>query len=177
MPSASWPPHPLAREDGAVARGLEISLGGTHRAGDLPLGCGQPRGWAALDPNGAGSSPVAWGATEEEARQRAVEACRNSVKDVCQRTRVHATSTRYLPLSAAHSRAVAVPQRLRPTAARRRRMCGRCLPALGIRIARSSTISRQQPARGSRRTRGYPRRPAKKASLRCQLKVRWAACP
>jgi len=76
-----------------------------------------------------------------------------------------------------HSRAVAVPQRLRPTAARRRRMCGRCLPALGIRIARSSTISRQQPARGSRRTRGYPRRPAKKASLRCQLKVRWAACP
>jgi hypothetical protein len=32
----------------------------------------QQRGWAALDPNGEGSSPVAWGASEEEARQRAV---------------------------------------------------------------------------------------------------------
>jgi len=32
--------------------------------------------WAALDPNSEGSAAVAWGATEEEARQRATEACK-----------------------------------------------------------------------------------------------------
>jgi hypothetical protein len=31
--------------------------------------------WAAIDPNSENSSPVVWGATEEEARQRAVAAC------------------------------------------------------------------------------------------------------
>jgi predicted RNase H-like HicB family nuclease len=36
--------------------------------------------WAAIDPNSEGSSPVAWGATEEEARQRAVEACKRVSK-------------------------------------------------------------------------------------------------
>ena len=35
----------------------------------------QPR-WAAVDPNSDGSSPVAWGASETEARQRASEACK-----------------------------------------------------------------------------------------------------
>lgn len=40
----------------------------------------QQRRWAALDSNGEGSSPVAWGATEEEARQRAVEACQKVSK-------------------------------------------------------------------------------------------------
>src|SRR5215831_6265442 len=40
----------------------------------------QQRRWAGLDPNGEGSSPVAWGATEEEARQRAVEACKKVSK-------------------------------------------------------------------------------------------------
>src|SRR5215831_10831098 len=40
----------------------------------------QQRRWAALDPNGEGSSPVAWGATEEEARQRALEACKKVSK-------------------------------------------------------------------------------------------------
>ncbi len=36
--------------------------------------------WAAIDPNSEASSPVAWGATEEEARQRAMEACKRVSK-------------------------------------------------------------------------------------------------
>ena len=36
--------------------------------------------WAAVDPNSEGSSPVVWGATEDEARQRAVEACKRVSK-------------------------------------------------------------------------------------------------
>jgi len=41
-----------------------------------PAPCAGQQRWAAVDPNGDGSSPVAWGATEAEARQRATEACR-----------------------------------------------------------------------------------------------------
>ena len=40
----------------------------------------QQRRWAALDANGEGTAPVMWGATEEEARQRAVEACKKVSK-------------------------------------------------------------------------------------------------
>jgi hypothetical protein len=40
---------------------------------------GQQR-WAAIDPNREASSAVAWGPTEKEARQRAVEACRRVSK-------------------------------------------------------------------------------------------------
>ena len=40
----------------------------------------QQRRWAALDPNSETSSPVAWGSTEEEARQRAIEACKRLSK-------------------------------------------------------------------------------------------------
>jgi len=40
----------------------------------------QQRRWAALDANGEGTAPVRWGATEEEARQRAVEACKKVSK-------------------------------------------------------------------------------------------------
>jgi hypothetical protein len=36
--------------------------------------------WAALDPNSESSSPVVWGATEDEARQRAVETCKRVSK-------------------------------------------------------------------------------------------------
>jgi hypothetical protein len=36
--------------------------------------------WAAVDPNSEGSSPVVWGATEDDARQRAVEACKRVSK-------------------------------------------------------------------------------------------------
>jgi hypothetical protein len=36
--------------------------------------------WAAIDPNHETSSPVAWGTTEDEARQRAVEACKRVSK-------------------------------------------------------------------------------------------------
>jgi hypothetical protein len=36
--------------------------------------------WAALDPNSESSSPVVWGATEDEARQKAVDACRRLSK-------------------------------------------------------------------------------------------------
>src|SRR4029450_6714348 len=40
---------------------------------------GQQR-WAAIDPNREGSSAVAWGPTETEARQRAVDACKRVSK-------------------------------------------------------------------------------------------------
>jgi hypothetical protein len=36
--------------------------------------------WAAIDPNREGSSPVAWGPTENEARQRAIDACKRVSK-------------------------------------------------------------------------------------------------
>jgi hypothetical protein len=36
--------------------------------------------WAAVDPNSETTSPVVWGATEDEARQRAVEACKRVSK-------------------------------------------------------------------------------------------------
>ena len=36
--------------------------------------------WAAIDPNSESSSPVVWGPTEDEARQRAVEACKRLSK-------------------------------------------------------------------------------------------------
>jgi len=74
---------------------LRVRLGGFLRKASrwlllalivLGMGAGsrsivaQQRRWAALDPNGEGTSPVAWGATEEEARQRAVEACKKVSK-------------------------------------------------------------------------------------------------
>jgi hypothetical protein len=40
----------------------------------------QQQRWAALDPNSESSSPVAWGATEAEARERAVDACKRVSK-------------------------------------------------------------------------------------------------
>jgi hypothetical protein len=40
----------------------------------------QQQRWAAIDPNSEGSSPVVWGATEDDARQRAVEACKRVSK-------------------------------------------------------------------------------------------------
>jgi hypothetical protein len=36
--------------------------------------------WAAVDPNSETSSPVVWGATEDEASQRAIEACKKLSK-------------------------------------------------------------------------------------------------
>jgi hypothetical protein len=40
----------------------------------------QQKRWAAVDPNSETSSPVAWGSTEVEARQRAIEACKRLSK-------------------------------------------------------------------------------------------------
>ena len=40
----------------------------------------QQKRWAAVDPNSETSSPVVWGTTEEEARQRAIEACKRVSK-------------------------------------------------------------------------------------------------
>jgi hypothetical protein len=50
----------------------------TLSAGSQPASAQQR--WAAIDPNSESSSPVAWGATEDEARQRAVEACKRVSK-------------------------------------------------------------------------------------------------
>jgi hypothetical protein len=46
-------------------------------AGPAPA---QQQRWAAIDPNNESSAPVVWGASEEEARQRAVEACKRISK-------------------------------------------------------------------------------------------------
>ena len=59
----------------AVLLALAAGMG----AGSLPALAQQQR-WAAVDPNSEGSSPVVWGATEDEARQRAVEACKRVSK-------------------------------------------------------------------------------------------------
>ena len=37
---------------------------------------GAPSRWAAVDPNSDATSPVAWGASQDEARRRASEACK-----------------------------------------------------------------------------------------------------
>jgi hypothetical protein len=39
-------------------------------------GVAQQKRWAAVDPNRETNAPVAWGATEDEARQRAIDACK-----------------------------------------------------------------------------------------------------
>ena len=45
-----------------------------------PVLAQQQKRWAAIDPNSESSSPVVWGANEDEARQRAVEACKRLSK-------------------------------------------------------------------------------------------------
>jgi hypothetical protein len=93
MPRARWPRRPLASADLGLLRKVLLRKALLRKASRwlwtalIVLGishsvAAQQRRWAALDPNGEGSSSVAWGATEEEARQRAVEACRN-VSQTC----------------------------------------------------------------------------------------------
>jgi hypothetical protein len=61
----------------AIVLGLVIAAS----AGMGPALLGQqPKRWAAIDPNSETSSPVVWGASEEEARSRAVEACKRVSK-------------------------------------------------------------------------------------------------
>jgi|GEM_PF-1521408 len=55
----------------AVAAGMVAPLAGA---------AAQQKRWAGLDPNSEASSPVAWGGSEEEARTRAIEACRRVSK-------------------------------------------------------------------------------------------------
>jgi hypothetical protein len=68
-----------------MLRGLASALAGGMLLLGLVFGLearsqpGQQR-WAAIDPNREASSAVAWGASEKEARQRAVEACRRVSK-------------------------------------------------------------------------------------------------
>jgi hypothetical protein len=45
-----------------------------------PAPAQQQKRWAAIDPNSEINSPVVWGANEEEARSRAVEACKRVSK-------------------------------------------------------------------------------------------------
>jgi hypothetical protein len=51
-------------------------------AATIAPGTAQQKRWAALDPNNETSSPVAWGANEEEARRKAIEACKR-VSETC----------------------------------------------------------------------------------------------
>ena len=52
----------------------------TAMAASLLSVAAQQKRWAAVDPNSETSSPVVWGATEDEARQRAIDACRRVSK-------------------------------------------------------------------------------------------------
>lgn len=60
-----------------IAALLAFSTGTVVLPVDAPA---QQQKWAALDPNSESTSPVAWGVTEDEARQRATEACRRVSK-------------------------------------------------------------------------------------------------
>ena len=77
--------RPFAQAD-KMAFGSLIVLGVGAQSHSVAA---QQRRWAALDANGEGSAPVMWGATEEEARQRAVEACKK-VSKTCADQPVHA---------------------------------------------------------------------------------------
>jgi len=56
------------------------AVAGTLASRPLAQEKAQEKRWAAIDPNSEASSPVAWGETEEQARQRAVEACKRASK-------------------------------------------------------------------------------------------------
>ena len=137
----------------------------------------QQRRWAALDANGEGSAPVMWGATEEEARQRAVEACKKVSKTCADGpASTHDLNEVFAIVCCTEPR-----RGCAASAAANRREAVKNVQEMfadaGYKDSRSSTICRQQPARGSRRVGGYSCLPAKKASPRCQLKVQWAASP
>jgi hypothetical protein len=57
---------------------VPLVLAAVMSAGSRPAQAQQR--WAAIDPNSESSSPVVWGASEDEARQRAVEACKRVSK-------------------------------------------------------------------------------------------------
>ena len=61
---------------------LAVVLGLTAAASIIlgPVLAQPQKRWAAIDPNSETSSPVVWGANEEEARSRAVEACKRISK-------------------------------------------------------------------------------------------------
>jgi hypothetical protein len=60
----------------AVVLGVAVAAS----AAPAPTLAQQAKRWAAIDPNSETSSPVVWGANEEEARSRAVEACKRVSK-------------------------------------------------------------------------------------------------
>jgi len=60
----------------AVLLGLMAAAGLASESGLAQ----QQKRWAAIDPNSETNSPVVWGANEEEARSRAVEACKRVSK-------------------------------------------------------------------------------------------------
>ncbi len=57
-----------------------LCLAAAASAALAPGAAQQQRRWAAIDPNSETSSPVVWGANEEEARNRATEACKRISK-------------------------------------------------------------------------------------------------
>jgi hypothetical protein len=57
-----------------------LALGLAIVASAAPGAAQQSKRWAAIDPNSETSSPVVWGANEEEARNRAMEACKRVSK-------------------------------------------------------------------------------------------------
>ena len=56
---------------------LLLAVGGSAM---LQSAAAQQKRWAAIDPNSETSSPVVWGTTEDEARQRAIDACKRVSK-------------------------------------------------------------------------------------------------
>jgi hypothetical protein len=61
---------------------LAVLAASVTAAAMLAPGAAQQRRWAAVDPNNETSSAVAWGANEEEASRRAIEACKR-VSETC----------------------------------------------------------------------------------------------
>src|SRR5262245_21760910 len=77
-------PHPMRRERGTTVRTIlllasSLVLAVAVAATFAPSAAQQKR-WAAIDPNSETTPPVVWGASEEEARQRAIDACKRVSK-------------------------------------------------------------------------------------------------
>jgi hypothetical protein len=105
--------------------------------------------WAAIDPNSETSSPVVWGATEEEARERAIEACKRVSKTCANGPASTRDMRETFAVMCCTSRRRGAPRRQPSASATPSRICGRCSPMPAIRTAPCGTTCRQPAARSS----------------------------
>jgi hypothetical protein len=59
---------------------VAFSLAAVSATAFFHLARAQEKRWAAIDPNGEGSSAVVWGESENQARDRAIESCKKLSK-------------------------------------------------------------------------------------------------